>query len=605
MSSQATTPKKPTLRQAIANNRYMLKLAFHACPAAAIGRLAYFIIDRGIMRMFFGVYFLEQIIHYVETGAPFQQAALFLAIAITLMALVQIWSSYYRRLLEPLGNQIVYEKLHLHMFQKAADVELECFENPDFYNRYMKATSQIKGKAFGALNNAAFLTAEILSVCYLTYKSIATDPYVLLFAICPFLATYLLGGWTNRLSYQRYEENMPHTRKKEYVKRTLYLQDYAKEIRLSNIYNILMDQFHSAISAIIQNIRKYGLKTTVIYFLRDALNWTLVTGGTICYAALRLLYWKNITAADFVVLVSIIINYAASFVSISRWLSKLQEDSQYIDDLKGFMHYEPKISQSQQGREPARHTSALCMKNVSYTYLGQDKPTLKDINLTIEPGQKVALVGLNGAGKTTLVKLLMRLYDASEGEVLLGGHNIKEYNVRAYRDLFAAVFQDYKMISMSVAENVMMGHVDEDKRKQILDALKNSDVSDKIHTLKHGIDTTLGREFDKEGAVLSGGEAQKIAIARVFVKDCDFVILDEPSSALDPIAEYNMYENMLKACEDKAMIFISHRLSSAVLADKIYLLENGTIIEEGNHAALMQKNAKYAEMFRLQAESYR
>ena len=603
--SQTSPPKKPTLRQAIANNRYMLKLAFRACPAAAVGRLAYFIIDRGIMRMFFGVYFLEQIMHYVETGAPFQTAALFLAFAITLMVATQIWSSYYRRLLEPAGNQILYEKLHLRMFQKAADVELECFENPDFYNRYMKATSQIKGKAFGALNNAAFLTAEILNVCYLTYKSIATDPYVLLFAICPFLATYLLGGWTNRLSYRRYEENMPHTRKKDYVKRTLYLQDYAKEIRLSNIYNILMDQFHSAISAIIQNIKKYGLKTTAIFFLRDALNWTLVTGGTICYAALRLLYWKNITAADFVVLVAIITNYAASFVSISRWLSKLQEDSQYIDDLKGFMHYEPKISQSQQGREPVRHTSALCMKNVSYTYFGQDKPTLKGINLTIEPGQKVALVGLNGAGKTTLVKLLMRLYDAGEGEVLLGGHNIKEYNVRAYRDLFAAVFQDYKMISMSVAENVMMGRAGEDKRAQILDALKNSDVSDKINTLKHGIDTTLGREFDKDGAVLSGGEAQKIAIARVFVKDCDFVILDEPSSALDPIAEYKMYENMLKACEDKAMIFISHRLSSAVLADKIYLLENGAIIEEGSHAALMQKNAKYAEMFRLQAESYR
>ena len=158
---------------------------------------------------------------------------------------------------------------------------------------------------------------------------------------------------------------------------------------------------------------------------------------------------------------------------------------------------------------------------------------------------------------------------------------------------------------MSVAENVRMDDVPESERENVKQALINSGVYDKIETLEHGMDTILGREFDKEGVILSGGETQKIAIARVFAKDSDFVILDEPSSALDPIAEYKMYDTMLKACENKAVIFISHRLSSAVLADRIYMLEQGEVVESGTHEELMKLNGKYAEMFKLQAESYR
>lgn len=199
----------------------------------------------------------------------------------------------------------------------------------------------------------------------------------------------------------------------------------------------------------------------------------------------------------------------------------------------------------------------------------------------------------------------MRLYDVTEGEILLGDYNIKDYNVRKYRDLFGTVFQDYKVVSLSVAENVLMGNFDEKERENVVNSLKNSGVYDKIQTLENGIDTILTKEFDPDGAVLSGGEMQKIAIARVFAKVSDFVILDEPSSALDPIAEYKMYESMLNACKNRAVIFISHRLSSAVLADHIYMMENGEIIEHGTHNQLLAMKGKYAEMFELQAVNYR
>ncbi len=597
--------KKRKLSYDIKNNLYMLKLTFQVCPARVIGRFVDIMITYGILHMFLHVIFLEKIVGFLETGAEFQEAAGFILFSFLFLSVCVFICTYYYQIIHPTGNQIMYEKLHLRMFEKATEVELECFENPEFYNKYTKATSQIKGKAFAVINVLADTLTMLINICFLTYKAVTTDVFVLFFVLFPVISTYIIGVKTNKLKYTRYEENVDNDRTKEYVKRTMYLQDYAKEIRLSNIFNVLTDYFETAVSNTIKNVKKHGGRLVALNALQSGLNYSFTIGLTICYAALRLLYWKNITATDFVVLVSVISNFTWNVIEISRRLSKLQDNSQYIDNIKEFMEYKPKIAESQDGLEPTHKHLALQMKDVSYTYFGQDKPVLRDINLEIKPGQKIALVGHNGAGKTTLVKLLMRLYDVTEGEITLGEHNIKDYRVRAYRDLFGTVFQDYQVLSLSVAENVMMGEVTESEREKVVEALKNSGAYDKVQTLKYGIDTTLTREFDKEGAVLSGGEAQKIAIARVFAKDCDFVILDEPSSALDPIAEYKMYESMLNACKDKAVIFISHRLSSAVLADHIYMLEQGSIVEHGTHQQLMEQKGKYAQMFDMQASSYR
>lgn len=597
--------KKHNFLHDLQNNIYLLKMTFIACPIRVVGKFVNILISYGFLSMFMGIIFLEKIVGFFESGADFKEAIWFIVFTFMIIIVCMLICNYYSRLIEPMGNQIVYEKLHLRMFEKATDVELECFENPEFYNKYTKATSQIKGKAFAVNTTLADLLTQVLNLIYLIYKAITTDVFVLLLAFLPVISTYVIGVRTNKLQYKRYEENVDNDRIKEYVKRTMYLQDYAKEIRLSNIFNVLMDYFEAAVTNTIKNVKKHGGKLVALNALQSGLNYSVTIGLTICYAALRLLYWKNISATDFVVLVSVISNFTWNIIYIAKNLTRLQDNSQYIENIKGFMDYEPKIAESQAGLDPEHKKHALHMKHVGYTYFGQNKPVLKDINLEIKPGQKIALVGHNGAGKTTLVKLLMRLYDVTEGEITLGEHNIKEYSVRKYRDLFATVFQDYQVLSLSVAENVMMGEVSESEREKAVEALKNSGAYEKVQTLKYGIDTTLTREFDKEGAVLSGGEAQKIAIARVFAKDCDFVILDEPSSALDPIAEYKMYESMLNACKDKAVIFISHRLSSAVLADHIYMLEQGRIVEHGTHQQLIEKTGKYAQMFEMQAASYR
>mgnify|MGYP002508811351 CR=1 FL=1 len=218
--------------------------------------------------------------------------------------------------------------------------------------------------------------------------------------------------------------------------------------------------------------------------------------------------------------------------------------------------------------------------------------------------KNIALLGNDGSGKTTLVKLLLRLYDPTSGEISLNGQNIKDFKAQDYREMYSTVFQDFKVFSLNIKENVLLRITEDGDDELVTSALKESGVYDKVSTIENGLDAILTREFDDKGVNLSIGEQQKLSLARVFATDTPFVILDEPSSALDPIAEYEMFENMMRATKGRSVIFISHRLSSAVLADRVLLMENGEIAECGTHAELIKKNGKYADMFHRQAENY-
>ena len=243
-------------------------------------------------------------------------------------------------------------------------------------------------------------------------------------------------------------------------------------------------------------------------------------------------------------------------------------------------------------------------KDVSFTYPGSDKAVLKNINLDIPQGSKIALVGYNGAGKSTLVKLMMRLYDPTSGEIALGDQNIKEFPVEDYREHISTLFQDFQIMAATLGENISMNDepLDEQKAKKMLDLTGFTPVFDR---LPNGLNTRLTKEFDSEGTGFSGGESQKIAISRVLYSDAKLLILDEPSAALDPLSEYTLNHTINELAADRTIIFISHRLSTTRIADKIYMLENGQIIEEGSHDELIEKKGKYAEMFLLQAQKYR
>ncbi len=322
------------------------------------------------------------------------------------------------------------------------------------------------------------------------------------------------------------------------------------------------------------------------------------------YLCFKTLVKKTLKFGDLASLISAVWTFSYRASTFIKVFTDLSEQSLYVDNFRAFLAYRPKI-ENQAGLDAPDKPAPISLKNVSFKYEGAEHYSLKNINLDIKPYEKIAIVGYNGAGKSTLVKLLMRLYDVTDGEISMDGTNIKEFATASYRKVFGSVFQDYKVFAGTVAENVEMNFTDETRKGQIIDALEKSGFGEKLSTLPKGIETPLTREFSEDGINLSGGEEQKIAIARIFAKNCSCVILDEPSSALDPISEYKLNQTMMTLSEHKTVIFISHRLSTTCMADRIIMLENGEIIEEGTHESLMNENGKYAQMFLKQAEKYR
>lgn len=308
------------------------------------------------------------------------------------------------------------------------------------------------------------------------------------------------------------------------------------------------------------------------------------------------------TVAELTVMSSLMVSATWMLIRLCENIMNTIKNGLFVSNLRSFLEYKEKIPEDQKGIMPSETMEELSFEHVSFSY--KDEKTIKDLNFTVCKGESIALVGHNGAGKTTIIKLLLRLYDPTEGVIRLNGIDIREYDLRAYRNLFATAFQDFKLFGMTVKENVLMGTHPENEDEKVKDALIKAGVYDRVLALPQGINTMMTKEFDDEGAVLSGGESQKIAVARAFLKPSPIRIFDEPSSALDPIAEYELFNSIMKDGQAHTMIFISHRLSTTRLADRIVMLENGQVAERGTHEELLKANGQYAKMWRVQAGQY-
>jgi ATP-binding cassette subfamily B protein len=310
---------------------------------------------------------------------------------------------------------------------------------------------------------------------------------------------------------------------------------------------------------------------------------------------------NTIALPELAVLASVMVTASFTIVNASNAFLETMENGLFIQNIRTFLEYKEKIPEDYDGILPEKEIKSIEFRNVSFAY--NDKNLIiKNISFKIEGKTTVAFAGYNGAGKSTIIKLLFRLYDPTEGEIFVNNINIKNYNLKAYRKLFSAAFQDFKIMAFSITDNILMGR--EDAPEKISEALKKAGLSEKIASLKKGADTIITKEFDKNGAVLSGGELQKIAIARTFAYPTPIKVFDEPSSALDPVAEHEMFQTILHETAAHTVIFISHRLSSVKSADMVFMLQNGEIIERGSHSELMEKNGEYAKMYNIQAKNY-
>ncbi|MBR5538969.1 MAG: ABC transporter ATP-binding protein, partial [Clostridia bacterium] len=317
--------------------------------------------------------------------------------------------------------------------------------------------------------------------------------------------------------------------------------------------------------------------------------------------------FNDMLVGDYTLYTGALTSILTAVSSIVNHTSAIYEGTLFIDNMIEFMDVKPTIvpacSPALIPAKGAAHT--IEFKNVSFSYPGSTKKVINNLNLVLQGGKSYALVGLNGAGKTTLIKLMTRLYDPTDGDVILDGKNIKDYDVNELYSMYGIVFQDFAKYAVSLRENITFGdiHAVYDE-KRIEYAIDQSAAADFVKKLPNGIDTPLMRMFEKNATDLSIGQWQKISIARAFYKDSEILILDEPTASLDPIAEAEIFKQFDALRHGKTTLFVSHRLSSAVAADEIIVMQNGKVIEQGNHHALMKNNGDYCKLFKLQAEKY-
>ncbi len=592
--------KEKTNHSMPSNIFFFVRLMFSVSPLLVLGEIMWgllMILPNNLIRVI-GV---KYIIDVVTEGTNLER--IFYAVIVIALVLVgsTVISWLFREFYWNMERERLYYGLNQKLYDKARSLDLESYDNPEFYNNFILTIESSSGSIQNLLGLVRMYIGHIISLVTVASVLLTIDPWcltIILVVICIFLP---ISKKVGTLMMERRIENAKYHRRADYFQRVFYLQDYAKEVRMNNISPLLIDRYNDAADDVIMNQKKYWDKISTLNCIQNIgvqeLGFMFILP---LYMGYCVLVKDTLSAGDFVATFNGAHAVAMSFQFLTVWaLARFSEQGKMIDKYREFLNADFKIKN---GGKAVKKTEPkeITIKNLSFTYPNNDKPTLEDINLTIKPYEKIALVGYNGAGKTTLTNLLLRLYDATEGEILIDGENIKNATADSHRDRFAAVFQDFQIFSCSLGENVALDINPQEEK--VWDALKHSGFNKE---LKNGIRSELLREFNDEGVMFSGGEAQKTAIARAFYKDCPYVILDEPSANLDPVAEYNLNQAMIEAADKKTVIFISHRLSTTVNADRIYVMENGHIIESGSHAELMELNGTYAYMFNLQAEKYK
>lgn len=584
----------------LVNMLFFIKLLFSVSPLLVIGEFIWGILLILPERLI-SVLGVKYVIDVVTSGERLYRIFWAVGVIAGVIVLSYTISWLFREFFWNTEREKVYYRLNKKLYEKAKSLDLESYDNPEFYNNFILTIESSSDNIQNLLGLVRNYVGNVVSLITISSVLLTIDPLCLVIILAVIVIFMPLSRYIGDLQMNRRIDNTKFHRRADYFQRIFYLQDYAKEVRMNNIKPILMERYNDSADDIIANQKKYWGKITRLYCFQEigvqVLGFMFVLP---LYLGYLVMVKKSISAGDFVATFNGAYSIAMSINFLTVWaLARFEERAKMIEKYREFLKADFKIKDGER-IAAAGGPKEIRLKNLSFTYPGNDKPTLNNINLTIKPYEKIALVGYNGAGKTTLTNLLLRLYDVTDGNILIDDEDIRKCTVQSHRDRFAAVFQDFQIFSCSIGENVALDvHPDVSRARE---ALRHSGFSKE---LPDGMDTELLREFNDSGIMMSGGEAQKVAIARAFYKDCPYVILDEPSANLDPVAEYKLNQAMLEAAKDKTVIFISHRLSTTVNADKIYVMENGRIIESGSHAELMSKNSTYAYMFNLQAEKYK
>ena len=583
---------------------YIFRLVWEANPWILIIMIAIALIN-GILPVF-GTYITAQIINVLVIDEATQ-----MTVAISVLFVFQFIYLFLNRvttdvnkMVMSLSGEVVTNHIRRKIMRKAKEVDVACFDLPEFYEKLENANREAGMRPVQILNSALNIVSTTISivtyvVALVTISTLA--PILVGILALPYaIVNYVYRKKTVRYMFRRSKAR----RQMNYYSSSVVNKDMVKEVRLLGI----ADDFEKRYDSVFKDYFK-GLKRLI--FEEGAWNFAfgllrILSSCALFYFVATLVINKQIQIGDYSFYTGAVSSIGTGITTFITGTASVYEGTLFIDNLIAFMKYESAVTSPVDALIPEKGTvHTIEFKNVGFKYPGTEKFVLKNFDFVLKSGETVALVGLNGAGKTTIIKLLTRLYDPTEGVILLDGKNMKDYDLKSLYELFGIVFQDFGRYAVSVKENIIFGNLKKEVNEEdVINAAIQSNAIEYIEKLSNKFDTPLMRIFEEDGTELSVGQWQKLAVARAFYSDADILILDEPTASLDALAEQEIFRQFDRLREGKTTLFVSHRLSSAVDADRIVVIKDGKVVEEGNHCQLMSEKGEYEKMFSAQAEKY-
>lgn len=490
----------------------------------------------------------------------------------------------------------------IRIMKHAATLDLDQFEDSVFYDKLERARQQTVGRTI-LLSQVMSQVQDFISMAFLLTALIAFNPWLILLLALAIIPSFLGESYFNSKNYALSRSQTPERRELDYLRYLGASDETAKEVKIFGLSDFITGRFKTLSDKFYSDNSKLAVRRSIWG------TFFSVLGTLGYYAAYAFIIYETITGKSSVGSLTFL---AGSFRQLSglmeTMLSRFTVVSQgaiYLNDFIDFFEIKPNITQNENALTfPNPIKTGFVFENVGFQYRNTDRWANRNLSFTFNPGEKLALVGENGAGKTTLVKLLARLYDPTEGRILLDGKDLKEYELEGLRYNLGIIFQDYIRYQMTFYQNIAVGNIKELDNEALVKRAATESLADKLALkFSEGYQQWLGRRFN-DGVELSGGEWQKVALARAYMKDAQVLILDEPTAALDARAEYEVFQRFAELTKGKSAVLISHRFSTARLADRILVLENGTLLESGTHQELLKADGRYAELFNLQARGY-
>ncbi len=508
---------------------------------------------------------------------------------------------------DSLSGELVIKQIKLRIMNKSHELDLQYFDLPEFYEKLENANREAGMRPIQVITKtftAASTLIELIS--YIAVMATAPGLGLAAFIIMAVsLPSAIISFIYRKRNFNYKRRRSKDRREMNYYSDVLVNKDIVKEVRIFGLTDFFADKFKKVFGEYFKGLRTLILSESLWQIALGIVS--VIVNLFFCgIVALRVLSGE-IMLGDYTLYTGAIMSIATCIATLISTSAGVYEGTLFIDNLMYFMNKSPGIvptvTPGAKVKRDAPHT--IEFKNVSFHYPGSERCVLQNINITFSPGQTTVLVGLNGAGKTTLIKLLTRLYDPTDGVILLDGRDIREYDLESLYGMFGIIFQDFGRYAVTVGENISFGDLSlTPSHDSLMEAARQSNADGFIEKLPQGIDTPLTRQFERTGSELSGGQWQKLAIARAFYSRSDILVLDEPTASLDPLAEQEIFNEFDRLRSGKMSIFVSHRLSSATTAGQIIVLEGGRVAEKGTHKELMEQKGKYYNLFSVQAKRY-